>query len=184
MAVQREQILSLEQYEQRRPMLRQRILFEKKRRRVHLGEHFTFLFENEETLRYQIHEMLRIEKREGEEAIAHELATYNEVLGGAGGLGCTLLIEVDDVALRDELLRSWLALPQHIYLELEDAERVRPSYDERQVGDTRLSAVQYFKFDCGGRPPRALGCDLPGLELHHELTAEQRGALLEDLAES
>ena len=103
-------------------------------------------------------------------------------LGDAGGLGCTLLIEIDDVARRDELLRAWLALPQHIYLELEDGERVRPSFDPRQGGDTRLSAVQYFKFDCGGCPPRGLGCDLPGLELHHVLTAEQSGALQEEHA--
>lgn len=181
MPVTREQILSLAAYEERRPLLRQRVLFEKKRRRVHLGPHFTFLFENEETLRYQIQEMLRIEKRDSEEAVAHEVATYNELLGASGELGCTLLIEIDDPAQRDELLRAWLELPRHLYLETEGGERAPARYDERQVGETRLSSVQYLKFDCGGRPPLRLGCSLPGIECAVDLSAEQRGALLEDL---
>lgn len=179
--VQRAEILDLEAYERERPAFRQEVMELKNRRRVHLGEFLTFLFENRDTVRYQVQEMLRIEKRSAEEDIQHELSTYNELLGNPGGLGCTLLIEIGDPAQRDKKLRQWLALCEHVYLELSDGSRAAALYDERQLGDDRLSSVQYLKFDCGGSLPVAVACDLPGLELRAELTPVQRRALVEDL---
>lgn len=180
-AVERDEILDRETYEQERERIRERVMRTKARRRVHLGEHLTFLFENRETMRYQVQEMLRAEGRFDEKDVAHELATYNELLGRAGELGCTLLIEIAEPARRDALLREWLALPRHLFAELEDGALVRALFDDRQVGEDRLSSVQYLKFDCGDRPPVALCCDLPGLALRVELTADQRAALAEDL---
>jgi hypothetical protein len=180
--VERSDIVDRATYEQERPAFRRHVMDVKSRRRVHVGEHLTFLFENAETLRYQVQEMLRVEQREAEQDIAHELATYNELLGGPGELGCTLLIEIDDAALRDVLLREWRALPAHLYAELEDGTRVRAQVDRRQVGDERLSSVQYLKFDCGGAVPVALGSDLPALELRVALNPAQREALALDLA--
>jgi len=175
-------ILDATAYGAQRAAIRASVLEAKSRRRVHLGEHLTFLFENFDTLRYQVQEMLRIEGRSSEADVAHEVATYNELLGDEGGLGCTLLIEIADEAERDRLLREWIALPAHLHLELEDGTRVPARVDERQVGDDRLSSVQYLKFDCGGRTPVAIGCDLPALELRTELTPEQREALAQDLS--
>ena len=175
-------ILPLGDYERERAVIRHRAMGIKTRRRVHLGEHLTFLFENFETIRYQVQEMLRIEKRERDEDIAHEVATYNELLGGPGELGATLLIEIDDPEMRDKLLREWIDLPRHVYLELEDGRRMRGSFDDRQAGDGRLSSVQYVKFPCDGSAPVALGSDLAGYELRVELTPVQRKALAEDLA--
>jgi len=180
--VQRDDIVDPEAYERERPALRQRVMGIKSRRRIHLGEHLTFLFENFDTTRYQIQEMLRVEGRFSEEDIAHELRTYNELLGEAGELGCTLLIEIEAEAERDVKLREWLQLPAHLYAELEGGVRVPASFDPRQVGDERLSSVQYLRFPCQGRAPVALGCDLPGLELRAELTPVQRKALADDLA--
>jgi len=182
--VRREEILDLDAYEQQRPAFRHHVMGVKDRRRVHLGEHLTLLFENAETVRYQVQEMLRIEKRTAEADVQHELATYNELLGEPGELGATLLIEIDDPAVRDEKLVAWLDLPRHLYLEVEGGERVPAAFDERQVGTDRLSSVQYLKFDCGGRPPVAAGCDLPGLELRVDLTPVQRKALAQDLESS
>lgn len=179
--VQRDEILDRETYERERDAVRARVMETKARRRVHLGEHLTFLFENRETMRYQVQEMLRAEGRFDEEEIAHELRTYNELLGGRGELGCTLLIEIAEPGQRDRLLREWLALPAHLFAELEDGALVRAQVDDRQVGEDRLSSVQYLKFDCGERPPVALCCDLPVLKLRAELTADQRAALAEDL---
>ena len=182
--LQRNDILDLAAYEAERPALRHRAMGEKNRRRVHVGDHLTFLFENVETIRYQVQEMLRIERRSAEEDVQHEVDTYNELLGGPGELGCTLLIEIDDPARRDVLLREWLSLPASLYAELPDGRRVRPTYDERQVGDERLSSVQYMKFPCEGEVPIAIGADHPALEARAELTPVQRKALEADLQDA
>ncbi|HTT69574.1 MAG TPA: DUF3501 family protein [Anaeromyxobacteraceae bacterium] len=180
--VAREEILDLKSYDEQRAALRPAVLEAKRVRRVHLGEALTFLFENAETVRYQILEMVRVERLYREEEIRHELDTYNELLGKPGELGCALLIEIEDVEERDRKLRAWLGLPDHLFLKLPDGRRVRPVYDRRQVGDERLSSVQYLKFDVGGVVPVAVGCDLPALALEADLTAEQRAALAADLA--
>ena len=96
-------------------------------------------------------------------------------------MGCTLLIEIDDPDERDEKLTQWLELPKHLYLSLEDESRIRASFDERQIGDARLSSVQYIKFNTGGKTPVAIGSDLPLLKAETALKADQKKALTEDL---
>ncbi|HSB18467.1 MAG TPA: DUF3501 family protein [Anaeromyxobacteraceae bacterium] len=179
--VQRSEILDLQTYDRERPRLRPAAMEAKEVRRIHLGPHLTFLFENRETIRYQIHEMVRAERLFREEEIAHELDTYNELLGGPGELGCSLLIEIADPRERDEKLRRWLRLLEHLYLRTPDGRKVRPSFDPRQVGEDRLSSVQYLKFDVGGTAPAAVGCDLPDLAAETELSPAQRQALADDL---
>lgn len=180
--VRREEILDLATYERDRDAIRSRVMEIKRPRRVHVGAHLTFLFENADTMRYQVQEMLRAEKRAAEEGVLHELETYNEILGDAGELGCTLLIEIEDKLQRDRVLRKWLDLPRHLYLRRADGGVARASFDERQVGEERLSAVQYLKFAVGEGPPVAIGVDLPGLELEVELAEATRRALAEDLS--
>ncbi|WP_242395797.1 DUF3501 family protein [Anaeromyxobacter oryzisoli] len=179
--VKREELLDLAAYEASRPELRAAILEAKRRRRVHVGGVLTFLFENTATIRYQIQEMIRAERLTRDEDIRHELETYNELLGGKGELGVSLLIEITDPEERDRKLRAWLDLPAHVYLELPGGERVRARYDARQVGADRLSSVQYLEFDVRGTVPVAVGSDLPGLEARTALDREQREALEQDL---
>jgi hypothetical protein len=181
--VERSEILDLATYDRERERLRPAALRAKEARRVHLGDHLTFLFENRETVRHQIHEMIRTERLFREEEVAHELETYNELLGSPGELGCSLLIEIPDPAERDQKLRRWLRLVDHLYLELEDGSRVRPRYDPRQVGEDRLSSVQYLRFDVRGKVPVAVGSDLPELAGRAALSAAQRAALQDDLGE-
>jgi len=180
MKIDRSEILTFEEYEPRREAIRARAMEEKRTRRVHLGA-LTFLFENVVTMRYQVQEMVRAERMRKPEEIQHEVDTYNEVLGSAGELGCSLLIEITDPQERDEKLRAWTGLPEHLYVKLEDGRKVRPVYDRRQVGEDRLSSVQYLKFPVGGANPVAVGCDLPGIAGEVALTAEQRRALETDL---
>ena len=177
------EIVDFQTYSDRRDETRPSALLAKKARRIQVGEHFTFLFENRETVRYQIQEMTRAEKIVGEAEIQHELDTYNELLHDGGKLGCSLLIGIDDPAERDEKLTAWLGLVSRIYATRPDGTKVRPGYDERQVGDTRLSAVQYLSFAIGSEAPIALGIDLPGAECETTLSEEQRGALQSDLDE-
>lgn len=180
--VKREEIVDFETYREERPTYRPKVMALKGPRRIHVGSHLTFLFENHETIRYQVQEMMLAERIVKEAEIRHELETYNELLGGPGGLGCSLLIEIENEKERAEKLTAWLALPKHLYARLEDGTLVRPTYDARQVGDTRLSSVHYLKFDLGGKVPVALGSDLPAHTVETSLTAEQRAALREDLA--
>jgi hypothetical protein len=180
--VQRSELLDYETYSERRNGIRDRILSIKAPRRIHVGEVFTFLFENGETIRYQIQEMMRAEKMVKESAIQHELDTYNGLLGGPGELGCALLIEIDDREERKRKLSSWVKLPAHLYAKLEDGSRVYATYDPSQVGEDRLSAVQYLKFDTHGQVPVALGSDLPEITVETGLSPEQREALRQDLA--
>lgn len=182
--VHRDEIQDYVTYGETRDAVRQLVIEQKRRRRVHLGPYLTFLFENRDTVRYQVQEMMRTEQIVKESDIVHELATYNELLGGPGVLGCTLLIEIDEAKDRAPLLRRWLPLPQHLYAKLADGTRVPARFDPRQVGDTRLSAVQYLQFDTGGQVPVALGTDFSELAEEVPLSEEQRAALGEDLRDS
>ena len=180
--VARADLVDYQTYEDLRAEFRAQAMAAKAVRRVHVGPHLTFLFENTLTIRYQIQEMMRTERIVRERDIQHELTTYNAVLGGPGELGCTLLIEIDDPAERATRLREWYALPAHLYARAADGTKVRPTFDDAQRGDGRLSSVQYLKFPVHGRAPVAMGADLPALVVETALTAEQRAALTSDLA--
>jgi len=182
--VERSEILDYVTYEEQRAAVRDAAMKAKGDRRVHVGRYLTFLFENRETVRYQVQEMVRAERMVKEADIAHEIETYNELIGQGGALGCTRLVEVDDPEVRAEKLTRWLALPRHLYAKLEDGTRVRARFDERQVGDTRVSSVQYLKFAVGARVPVAIGCDLddPDVDAETPLSPAQRTALAADLA--
>ena len=179
--VTRQEILDYVTYEEERDKLRKKIMKIKNLRRINVGGVLSFLFENTDTVRYQIQEMIRVERIVKETDILHEIKTYNELLGNSGELGCTLLIEIDDSEERQEKLIQWLDLPNHLYLSLEDGSRIRASFDERQIGDSRLSSVQYIKFNTGGKTPVAIGSDLSLLKAETTFTVEQQKALLEDL---
>ena len=180
--VERNEIIDYVTYEEKRDAFRDEVMKAKAPRRVHIGEYLTLLFENHLTMQYQIQEMVRTERMVKESDIQHEIETYNEVLGGEGEFGCTLMIEIDDPAIRDVKLKEWWALPEKMYLLLEDGTRIWATFDERQRGDDRVSSVQYMKFNTSGRVPVAVGVDLPTLQSETELSAEQRRSLEEDLS--
>lgn len=179
--IQRNEILDYVTYGEQRNEIRASALQAKSERRILVGEHFTFLFENRETVRYQIQEMMRVEKIVKEDDIRHEIDTYNELLHPSGSLGCTLLIGIDSPEARDQKLKAWVGLNDHIYAKLPDGTRAKPTWDPRQVGEARLSSVQYLTFELGPEPPIAIGIDMPGIEAETELSDAQREALRQDL---
>ncbi|MDR3669298.1 MAG: DUF3501 family protein [Holophaga sp.] len=180
--VEREDILDFVAYSERRDAIRASAMAAKDLRRVHLGDQLTFLFENRETIRYQVLEMVRAEQMVKEADIRHELDTYNAVLGGPGELGCTLLIEITDEQERAVLLRRWRRLPEHIFLVCEGGTRIRARFDESQMSDDKLSSVQFLRFELGGHLPAGLACDLPERVLETALDGATREALQADLA--
>lgn len=179
-AVEREEIVDYATYAEGRGEVRAKILAAKAVRRIHVGV-LTFLFENRDTIRYQVQEMMLAEKIVKDADIRRELEAYNELLGGPGELGATLLIEIESAAERDVKLTRWLDLPGTLYARLEDGRRVRPTFDGRQISEGRLSSVQYLKFPTGGSVPVAIGCEHPDIASESILSAEQRTALAADL---
>ncbi len=182
--VNRNEIIDYESYEDGREAFRRTVMAQKARRRIHVGEHLTFLVENPLTIRYQIQEMMRAERIVRESDIKHELDTYNAILGDEGELGCTLLIELDDPAERAVKLREWYTLPERVYAVLEGGTRIAAAFDPAQRGIGRLSSVQYFKFPLGGKVPVAFGVDHPDMRAETALTGDQRTAIAEDLEPS
>ena len=179
--VKRSEIFDYQTYEENRLDTKSKIFEIKKHRRVHLGENLTFLFENHETIKYQIQEIMRVEKIVKESAILEELNTYNSFLGNSGELACVLLIEIEEESDRKPLLENWMGMEKCIYILDEVGNRIFAEHDPTQVGDRRLSAVQYLKFVIK-EPPIALGCTFDELAGEIELTKEQRNALAGDLS--
>ena len=180
--VQRSEIQDYQTYTDERPVTRPRILEVKEVRRVMLGSHLLFLFENHDTVWYQIQEMIRVEKIVRESSIQEEIDVFNGLLGGPGELGVVLLIAVPE-EIRPAKLSAWLDLLPTLYLKLENGDKARATWDPTQIGDTRLSSVQYLKFDVKGQCPVAVGCDHsdPSLFGEQNFTEEQIAALKSDL---
>lgn len=180
--VAREEILDHVTYGERRDAIRASAMRAKDLRRVHAGPHLTFLFENPETVRYQVLEMVRAERIVREADIRHELETYNALLGEPGDLGCTLLIEIEDEQARPALLRAWRDLPGQVFLVLADGRTVAARWDDAQMDEDRLSSVQFLRFPLGGGPPVGIRVTHPALALEVAFSPETRLALAQDLA--
>ncbi len=144
--VQAADIVDIAQYERMRPQFRKDVMALKERRRVEVGPNFTFLFENHTTVLYQIQEMMHVERMVEEKAIRHEIDTYNELIPEEGSLSATLLLEYDDRALRDDVLPGLMGIDRHVWLEVGELPRVAGEFDPSQIGEERVSSVQYVRF--------------------------------------
>jgi Protein of unknown function (DUF3501) len=193
-AVQRTQIMPYDQYERLRPLLRPLFIAEKNRHRLAVGPHLTLLFENVQTVWYQIQEMLRSERIDSEEGIAHELDTYNELLPGPNELAATMLIEFADTSQRDENLRKLAGLENQIALVIGDR-RQKARVDLRQVSPERVSSVQFIRFALGGLDAEgftamasqgriAVEITHPAMTLRAPIEGDLAAALVQDLAQS
>ena len=143
----RSELLDIAAYEQARPALRDAVLALKARRRVLVGPHFNFIFENHTTVHYQIQEMMRVERIVNEPAIAHELKTYNALLPPIGGLSATLLLEYQSPQAREENLPKLLGLENHVWLQVGGLPPLPARFEETQIGTKRISSVQYLSFE-------------------------------------
>ncbi|MEI9814988.1 MAG: DUF3501 family protein [Acidobacteriota bacterium] len=184
--VELSEIKSIPDYEAEREALRPKMIEVKNRRRIRVGDHLTFLFENRDTVRYQVQEMIRIERITGATEIGHELETYNELIPAQGELSASLLIEYETPAERDVHLKQLLGLDKHIWIEA-GGERSGAIFDGRQIGETRLSSVQYVKFKLTEKQMAAwetakIVVDHSYYSFARELTTEERNELAADFA--
>jgi hypothetical protein len=158
--IERSEVLSLGEYEAVRPRFRERVIAEKKQRRAPVGEDMTVVFENRDTVLYQIQEMLRVERITKESGILHEIETYNELVPADGELSMTLFIEVPEKAKREALLEACAGMETHVFLEV-DGERVQAvAIDRDGASEKRTTAVQYYKVPLGGAAKKLEGGDV------------------------
>jgi hypothetical protein len=190
--ITRDSLLTLEAYAKARPALRAEVIEHKKTRSVRLGSHISLLFEDETTLRYQIQEMLRIERIFEEEGIQAELDVYNPLVPDGSNLKATMLIEYTREGDRKAALAQLIGVEDHLYLQVEGQPRVYAIADEdleRENGE-KTSAVHFVRFELTPAMKSALhggaglmfGCDHPNYTvLLDGLPPQTRAALLRDL---
>src|SRR5215831_19403206 len=140
--ISRDSLMSLETYARERKLFRSRVLAHKKPRTVHLGEHVTLLFEDELTIRYQIQEMLRIEKVFEEDGIQHELDAYTPLVPDGTNLKATMLIEYEDIDERKAALERLMGIEDRVWMKVEGFSRVSAIADEdlSRENDEKTSA--------------------------------------------
>ena len=148
-AITRDSLLSLEAYAKARAEFRERVLAHKKARTVHLGEHVTLLFEDELTVRYQIQEMLRIERVFEEAGIQDELDAYNPLVPDGTNLKATMLIEYEDPDERIGALAQLVGIERRVWIEVAGQLRVHAIADEDlpRETETKTAAVHFLRFE-------------------------------------
>lgn len=183
---------SLEQYAKKRNEFRSQVIAHKKRRTVQVGPSVTLLFEDEMTIRYQVQEMLRIERTFEEEGIRQELDVYNPLIPDGSNLKCTMLIEFPDADERARRLKDLIGIEDMTYLAVEGFDRVPAIADEdlERENAEKTSSVHFLRFELTAPMIAALrsgaaleaGIDHPNYRAVKRLDDAVRSALLEDFA--
>jgi hypothetical protein len=149
MTISRNSLLTLEAYSKVRDEMRAKVIEHKKRRAVHLGNHLTFLFEDETTIRYQIQEMLHIEKIFDEEGILAELNTYLPLVPSGSNLIATMQIEYENVIERRAALGRLIGIEDRVFMQVDGEEPVFAIADEdiERENEEKTSAVHFVRFE-------------------------------------
>lgn len=191
--IARESLLSLEAYARERGAFRSRVMAHKKLRTVQLGEHVRLVFEDELTIRYQVQEMLRIERIFEDEGIQGELDAYNPLIPDGSNWKATMLIEYPDEDERRRRLAELKEIERSIWVKVADHPRVLAIADEDLERETeeKTSSVHFLRFELtremrqavGTGARLALGVDHPRYRAALDpVSAEVRAALAGDLA--
>jgi len=190
--IARDSLLSLESYAKQRREFRTRVMAHKKDRTVHLGEHVTLVFEDELTIRYQVQEMLRIERTFEEQGIQDELDVYNPLIPDGRNLKATMMIEYADAEERKRALAQLKGIEDGIWIQVEGRTRVLAIADEDLERETeeKTSAVHFLRFELSDDMAQALkrgaslalGVDHPGYRAEiGAVSAQTRASLAQDL---
>jgi hypothetical protein len=191
--IKRENLLPLEVYARERNAFRARVIEHKKNRSVRLGENLTLLFEDELTIRYQVQEMLRIEKIFEDDGIQGELDAYNPLVPDGSNWKATMLIEYPDADERRDMLAKLKGVERRVWVRVEGCAPVYAIADEdlERENDEKTSSVHFLRFelDAGMRARLgqgagvAIGVDHPAYRATLEpVPAEVRAALARDMA--
>jgi hypothetical protein len=190
--IDRASLMTLETYARERPQFRAKVIAHKKDRTVHLGEHVTLVFEDELTIRYQVQEMLRIERIFEEEGIQEELAAYNPLVPDGRNLKATMMIEYPDPDERSRQLSELIGIEDRVSIQVDAHERVWAVADEdlERENEEKTSAVHFLRFELDEAMVQAfkkgaglaIGVDHPRYTAEVEAPPAVREALVKDLA--
>jgi len=149
--LERKDLWSLEQYAEKREGFRAEVLAHKQNRRVQIGEHILLVFEDEKTIRYQIQEMLRIEKVFEAAGIEEELEAYNPLIPDGDNWKCSMLIQYPDVDERRQRLAELLDVENRVWVQVGETEKLFALADEdlERANDDKTSAVHFLRFQLG-----------------------------------
>jgi hypothetical protein len=189
--IKREELLSLEAYARSRNDFRTQVIAHKKLRTVHLGEHLTLQFEDALLIRYQIQEMLRIERIFEEAGIQGELDAYNPLVPDGGNWKASMFIEYPDADERRRMLARLKGVERRVWVQVGAAARVHAVADEdlERENDEKTSAVHFLRFELDPamraelRRGAALkiGVDHPAYQAALTVSSEVRASLAGDL---
>jgi Protein of unknown function (DUF3501) len=147
--ITRDSLLSLEAYAKARPEFRAQVIAHKKQRTVPVGENVTLIFEDELTIRYQIQEMLRVERIFEEEGINEELAAYNPLIPDGGNWKATMMIEYAEVPIRQRMLAKLIGIEDRVWVQVAGNPRVYAVADEDLERETEVktASVHFLRFE-------------------------------------
>jgi hypothetical protein len=191
--ISRDSLWTLEHYARIRNQFRQEVIAHKRIRQVALGEHITLFFEDEKTIRYQIQEMLRIEKTFEDTGIQDELDAYNPLIPDGRNFKCTMMIEYPNPEIRKVELAKLKGVEDRVWVQVEGREKVFAIADEDldRENEEKTSSVHFMRFELDEDMAGALkygvglamGVDHPNYKVMVDpVAAETRASLVRDLA--
>ena len=190
MTLTRDSLLTLEAYAKARKQMKAEIIPHRLLRSVRLGEHMNLQFEDEKTIRYQIQEMLRIEKIFGEEGIQDEIAAYAPLIPDGRNWKATMLLEYPDVEQRRRELALLIGVEDKVYVEVPGQPRVYPIADEdlERENAEKTSSVHFLRFEFTPAHiqamrtgvPISLGCEHPHYAMQTVIPPATAAALIRD----
>ncbi|MFY9138945.1 DUF3501 family protein [Zwartia sp.] len=190
--ITRESLMTLEAYHKARPEMRKQAIEERRKRSVRLGEHLNLLFENELLMRYQVQEMLRVEKIFDDEGIQDELGAYNPLVPDGSNFKATMMLEYPNESERRLALSKLLGVEHKMFVQVEGQPRVYAIANEdleRTTAD-KTSSVHFMRFELTPEMKKSLkagaqmmvGCDHKEYPMHMEtLPDDTLASLVNDL---
>jgi hypothetical protein len=182
-------IMGLSAYEKVRDEFRRSVIAIKRKRRVSVGDKVSLVFENRDTVIFQIQEMVRAERISDLDKIREEIEVYNQLIPEPGELSATLFLEIEDQGqLREELLK-FLGIDEAVFLKIGD-QTIHARFEEGRSKQDKISAVQYVKFAMTREQISSfVGGEAAELQIDHRnykatvlIGPETRKSLIEDLA--
>ena len=191
--ITRDSLMTLEAYAKAREGFRARIMEHKKNRTLRLGTNVTLIFEDELTIRYQVQEMLRVERIFDERGIEDELAAYNPLIPDGSNWKATMMIEYPDPDQRRQMLAKLIGIENKVWVKIEGHRRIYANADEdlERENAEKTSSVHFLRFELEEAMVRSfrrgarlsVGIDHPHCNvLVEDVAPAVRGSLLDDLA--
>lgn len=188
-----EDVKNLHEYEKARDALRREVIALKRHRRVPVGDRLSFLFENRQTVLFQIQEMVRAERIVADHRVQDEIDVYNDLIPGPGELSATMLIEIEEKSQIQPVLDSLMGIDsgEHVWLQIGREHAAPGQFEAGHSKEDKIAAVHFVRFALPeaarrafAREPVAVVVEHPNYRARMVLSEETRQALLEDLGEA